>query len=303
MKSREILIGVTGGIAVYKTAALVSQLVQAGAKCLRRDDGSGNALRGTTTFAALTGRPVATDVFEHGYPLGGHITMAETADLLCVAPATANFLAKAAHGIADDLLVHPLPVLCRARALGSRHEQRDVGKARRPTQCPATAIRRSAVRGTGRRLAQLPKTRHRTHGVPRDHLRGHSEDARRMTKAKYRSLRRLPAQPRSPLATVRVNCRRTDFPIRPGKRTGSPESVLRPDAQIIPFVLSRSLRFRRGENSAIRRFPPAPPRMARILITSGPTREYLDPVRYLTNASSGRMGQGSPRRRSPWDTA
>ena len=104
MKSREILIGVTGGIAVYKTAALVSQLVQAGASVSVAMTQAATHFVGETTFAALTGRPVATDVFEHGYPLGGHITMAEKADLLCVAPATANFLAKAAHGIADDLL-------------------------------------------------------------------------------------------------------------------------------------------------------------------------------------------------------
>ena len=60
---------------------------------------------GPTTFAALTGRNVYTSLFDDPeYPLGGHIALAERAHLLCVAPATANFLAKAAHGIADDLL-------------------------------------------------------------------------------------------------------------------------------------------------------------------------------------------------------
>lgn len=104
MNGRELLIGVTGGIAVYKTAALVSQLVQAGAGVSVAMTESATRFVGTTTFSALTGRPVATGVFDDRQPVGAHIMMAENAELLCVAPATANFLAKAAHGIADDLL-------------------------------------------------------------------------------------------------------------------------------------------------------------------------------------------------------
>jgi len=60
---------------------------------------------GPATFAALTGRPVADRVFDDArYPLGAHIELARKAKLLVVAPATANFLAKAANGLADDLL-------------------------------------------------------------------------------------------------------------------------------------------------------------------------------------------------------
>jgi phosphopantothenoylcysteine decarboxylase len=60
---------------------------------------------GATTFRALTGRAVAVDMFaDEDRPLGAHIEFAEQADLLCVAPATANILAKAASGLADDLL-------------------------------------------------------------------------------------------------------------------------------------------------------------------------------------------------------
>jgi phosphopantothenoylcysteine decarboxylase/phosphopantothenate--cysteine ligase len=59
---------------------------------------------GPATFRALTGRPVAIDQFDRHYPLGAHIELAEKADLLCVAPASADLLAKAAHGLADDLL-------------------------------------------------------------------------------------------------------------------------------------------------------------------------------------------------------
>lgn len=105
MNGRELLIGVTGGIAAYKTAALVSQLVQAGAGVTVVMTPAAGRFIGAATFAALTGRPVAADVFDESrFPLGAHIELAERAELLCVAPATADFLAKAAHGFADDLL-------------------------------------------------------------------------------------------------------------------------------------------------------------------------------------------------------
>jgi phosphopantothenoylcysteine decarboxylase/phosphopantothenate--cysteine ligase len=103
--SREILIGVTGGIAAYKTAALVSELVQSGLGVTVVMTRCAQKFVGAATFRALTGRPVATRGFEaDDHPLGPHIELARQAQLLCVAPATANFLAKAAHGVADDLL-------------------------------------------------------------------------------------------------------------------------------------------------------------------------------------------------------
>ncbi|MGA2618151.1 MAG: flavoprotein [Thermoguttaceae bacterium] len=102
MKDRELLIGVSGGIAAFKTAALVSQLVQAGAGVSVVMTRSAARLVGPKTFEALTGRPVGTAVFGRGgHP---HIELARKAELLCVAPATANILAKAACGLADDLL-------------------------------------------------------------------------------------------------------------------------------------------------------------------------------------------------------
>ncbi len=105
MNGREVLIGVSGGIAAYKTAALVSQLVQAEFNVTVAMTAAAEQFVGRATFAALTGRPVATEVFEdEQYPLGAHITLAQRAQLLCVAPATANFLAKSSHGVSDDLL-------------------------------------------------------------------------------------------------------------------------------------------------------------------------------------------------------
>jgi len=105
MRDREILIGVCAGIAAYKTAALVSQLAQAGAAVSVIMTESARQFIGATTFQALTGRPVSHDMFgDPHHALGAHIELTQQAELLCVAPATANFLAKAAHGIADDLL-------------------------------------------------------------------------------------------------------------------------------------------------------------------------------------------------------
>jgi phosphopantothenoylcysteine decarboxylase/phosphopantothenate--cysteine ligase len=105
MNGREIVVGVTGGIASYKTAALISQLAQAGARVSVVMTESAQAFVGPATFEALSGRPVYHRMFHDAeFPLGPHIGLATRGELLCVAPATANFLAKAAHGAADDLL-------------------------------------------------------------------------------------------------------------------------------------------------------------------------------------------------------
>lgn len=103
--AREIVVGVSGGIAAYKTAALVSQLVQGGLGVTVVLTAAAERFVGAATFAALSGRPVAREIFDEAhYPLGAHITLAERAELLVVAPASADFLAKAALGLADDLL-------------------------------------------------------------------------------------------------------------------------------------------------------------------------------------------------------
>ena len=105
MNGREIVVGVTGGIAAFKTAALVSQLVQGGAGVTVVMTAAAERFIGAATFAALTGRAVARQTFDEAqFPLGAHVTLAERAELLVVAPASADFLAKAAHGLADDLL-------------------------------------------------------------------------------------------------------------------------------------------------------------------------------------------------------
>ncbi len=105
LQGREVLLGVTGGISAYKIAQLASQLVQAGAGVSVVMTEAATEFIGAATFAALTGRPVRTAVFEpSAHTRGAHIELSVLAEVLCVAPATANFLGKAANGIADDLL-------------------------------------------------------------------------------------------------------------------------------------------------------------------------------------------------------
>jgi len=103
MQGREILLGVTGGIAAYKAAMLASRLVQAGAGVTVIMTRSATKLIRPRTFEALTGRPVRTEVFD-ATKIHAHIELAREAELLCIAPATANILGKMANGIADDLL-------------------------------------------------------------------------------------------------------------------------------------------------------------------------------------------------------
>lgn len=103
--SHELIVGVSGGIAAFKTAVLVSSLVQRGHGVSVVMTRAARKFVGPATFRALTGRPVASDVFDRDrFPLGAHIELAEAADLVCVAPASADVLAKAACGLADDLL-------------------------------------------------------------------------------------------------------------------------------------------------------------------------------------------------------
>lgn len=105
MQDREILVGVTGGIAAYKTADLVSKLVQAGAKVTVAMTEAATKFVGPTTFEALTNRSVYLSMFQPvEHPQGEHIGLARRADLYVVAPATADFLASAASGRAESLV-------------------------------------------------------------------------------------------------------------------------------------------------------------------------------------------------------
>jgi phosphopantothenoylcysteine decarboxylase/phosphopantothenate--cysteine ligase len=211
---RRIVLGVTGGIASYKTGWLARLLTAAGAEVDVVMTRAATEFVGPVTFEALTGRPVHTDLFEPGRALG-HIALAKGADAIVVAPATADFLARVAHGFADDLLTACLlatdaPVLL----------------------VPAMNDRMWANRQTQQNVQHLRELGH--HVVEPDE---------------------------GPLAAGEGS--------GPG-RMPEPETIL----AHVGRVLESDGAFR-GR---------------RVLVTAGPTREPVDPVRFLSNRSSGKMG-------------
>ena len=105
LANRTIVLGITGSIAAYKAADIASKLTQAGARVEVVMTESATRFIAPLTLRNITGRPVATDMFDltSEYSLE-HIALAEAADVIVIAPATANTIAKLAAGIADNLL-------------------------------------------------------------------------------------------------------------------------------------------------------------------------------------------------------
>jgi phosphopantothenoylcysteine synthetase/decarboxylase len=105
LSGQEILLAVGGGISAYKSADLVSKLVQSGAGVTVIMTRAGTQFVTPLTFQALSGRPVRVDLFD--LPDSSdpqHISLTEKANLFLIAPSTADLIAKAAHGICDDLV-------------------------------------------------------------------------------------------------------------------------------------------------------------------------------------------------------
>ena len=107
MDRKRIIVGVSGGIAAYKACSVVRQLVEAGHRVRVIPTESALRFVGAATFEALSGEPVHTDVWQD-VPDVPHVQIGKQADLVVVAPATADLLARAAHGRADDLLTATL---------------------------------------------------------------------------------------------------------------------------------------------------------------------------------------------------
>lgn len=210
---RRVLLGVTGGIAAYKSIQLARDLTQAGAAVDVVLSGGAREFVTPLSFEALTGRPAHLSLYPPGDPLT-HIRLARDADAVIVAPATANFLARAAAGMADDLLTAvllatPAPVLI------------------------------------------APAMNDRMYGHPLT-----AANLRRLVGIGYRVIG--PAV--GPLAWGEGE--------GPGRMT-EPEEILE--------HVGRAL-----EDGSMRG--------RRVVVTAGPTREPIDPVRYVGNRSSGRMG-------------
>lgn len=105
MRGKKLLLCVCGGIAAYKSAELVRRLRDAGAEVTVAMTENAQRFVGTTTFQALSGRPVRTSLWDEAAEAAmGHIELARWADRIVIAPATANTLARLAHGFADDLV-------------------------------------------------------------------------------------------------------------------------------------------------------------------------------------------------------
>jgi phosphopantothenoylcysteine decarboxylase/phosphopantothenate--cysteine ligase len=107
MDTKRIIVGVSGGIAAYKACSVVRQLVEAGHRVRVIPTESALRFVGAATFEALSGEPVHTGVFDD-VPAVPHVQIGKQADLVIVAPATADVLARAAQGRADDLLTATL---------------------------------------------------------------------------------------------------------------------------------------------------------------------------------------------------
>jgi phosphopantothenoylcysteine decarboxylase/phosphopantothenate--cysteine ligase len=209
-----VVLGITGGIAAYKTAELTRLLIKAGVVVDVVMTESAARFVTPMTFQALSGRPVLTSLWESGAANAmGHIAVSRGADAIVVAPASADFLAKLAQGRADDLLT----TLCLAR------------------ECPllvAPAMNRQmwGNKATQRNVAQLAQDGVAILGPDTGELACNENGEGRM---------------------------------------------LEPEALLAALVASKQPKVLAGK---------------RVLVTAGPTFEPIDPVRGITNSSSGKMG-------------
>jgi phosphopantothenoylcysteine decarboxylase/phosphopantothenate--cysteine ligase len=211
---RHVVLGVSGGIACYKSCFLARRLVEAGAMVDAVLTQSAAEFVRPVTFEALTGRPVLTSLWDRGAALA-HIDLGRAPDLIIVAPATANLLARVALGLADDLLSALL--LARRSPALLAPAMNDEMYANPATQRNVAILRERGFALVGPEIGALAE--------------GPSE--------------------------------------RPG-RMSEPETILAHAARLL-----------RGK---------APLRGKRVVVTAGPTRESIDPVRVVTNRSSGKMG-------------
>ena len=137
-----VVLGVSGGIAAYKACELLRRFTESGHDVTVVPTAAALEFVGAPTWAALSGKPVSTDVWTdvHEVP---HVRIGQSADLVVVAPATADLLARAAHGLADDLLTNTLLTARCPVVLAPGDAHRDVGAPghRRPTspRCAAAA--------------------------------------------------------------------------------------------------------------------------------------------------------------------
>lgn len=215
LKGKTILLGVTGGIAAYKAAALASALVKQHAAVEVVMTQNATQFVTPLTFEQLTGRRAMVDTFDRNFSHQvEHISLAQRTDLVMVAPATANVCAKLAHGLADDMLTTTI-LACKAPKL----------------------------------IAPAMNTNMYENPVTQDNLT---------------TLRRYGWEVIEP-ASGRLAC-------------GAVGKGKMPEPEELVQHILRHLAL------------PHDLAGKRVLVTAGPTQEAIDPVRYLTNHSTGKMG-------------
>ena len=215
LKGKMIVLGVTGGIAAYKSAMLTSLLVKSGADVQVIMTEHAKEFISPLTFEALTNRRCLTDTFDRNHEYSTeHISIAKQADAVIVAPATANVIAKLAHGIADDMLTTTI-LACK---------------------CPKI-------------IAPAMNTGMYENPITQDNI---------ALLEKYGMTVVAPA-------TGRLACGDT------GKgKMPEPEDLLQ--YVLMACAYEKDMKGKK------------------VLVTAGPTREPIDPVRFITNHSSGKMG-------------
>lgn len=215
LKGKTVLLGVSGGIAAYKAAALASALIKQHAAVEVVMTKNATEFITPLTFEQLTGRRVMVDTFDRNFSHQvEHIALAERTDLVIVAPATANVCAKFAHGLADDMLATTV-LACR---------------------CPKL-------------IAPAMNTNMFENPVTQDNLKLLEHYGWEII----------------PPASGRLAC-------------GAVGKGKLPEPEVLLDYVMRFLAM------------PHDLEGKRVLVTAGPTQEALDPVRYLTNHSSGKMG-------------
>ncbi len=214
LKEKHIVLGVTGSIAAYKIASLASMLVKRQADVTVIMTPNATNFINPITFESLTGNKCLVDTFDRNFEFQvEHVSLAKQTDVVLVAPASANVIAKAAHGIADDMLTTTL-LAC---------------------TCPKI-------------IAPAMNTRMYQNPVVQDNMR---------------TLERYGMEVIAP-ASGYLACGDTGEGKMP-----EPETLL---------------------EAIVRALTPKDLTGKRILVTAGPTREKLDPVRYISNHSTGKMG-------------
>lgn len=215
LKGKTVLIGVAGGIAAYKTAGLVSMLVKQGA-CVHviMTEHAVNFIN-PITFETLSGNKCIVDTFDRNFQHKvEHVSLGKQADVLMIAPATANVIGKLANGIADDMLTTTF-LACR---------------------CPVL-------------LAPAMNTAMYQNPIVQDN----------MEKLKGYGCRVIEA------ASGYLAC-------------GDTGSGKMPEPDVLYQYIEKEIAFEKDMKGK------------RVMVTAGPTEEALDPVRYITNHSSGKMG-------------